>query len=57
MKTFRKVIEAINSTLGTCALGYGIARMFEKDYEGASWALLIVSILLIIGYYAERLED
>lgn len=57
MKTFKKVIGAINSTLVTGTLGYGIARMFEKDYEAASWALLIVSILFIIGYYAERWED
>jgi len=57
MKTFRKVIGAINRTFGAFAFGHGIVRMFAKDYEAASWALLIVSILFIIGYYAERWED
>lgn len=54
MKIFKEVIGVINRTIGSFALGFGAVRVFTEDYKTASWILLIVSILFIIGYFIER---
>lgn len=57
MKIFKEVIGIINRTIGAFAFGFGTVRVFTEDYKTASWVLLIVSILFIIGYFVERWSD
>ena len=54
MEFFKEIIGTICRTVGTFCFGFAIPRMFKGDYEIAAWCLLIVSILFILGYFAER---
>lgn len=54
MKIFKDIVYVINKTIGMFGLGCGAARMFDGDYELASWILFIVLIFFVIGYFTER---
>ena len=54
MKTFKKILGTVNMTITTFCFGSGIAQLFDGNYQTASWCLFGVSILFMIGYFAER---
>lgn len=54
MENFNEIINFLIRTIGSIGLGYGIGKVFYKDYKIASWILSIVSILLMIGYCVEK---
>ena len=54
IKMFKEFIGIINRTIGCFCFGFAIPKLFIGDYRIASWNLLVVSILFIVGYYTER---
>lgn len=57
MKIFKEIISIVTRTIGAFALGQGIVRMVTEQYQIAAYCLLVVSILFIIGYFAERIDN
>ena len=54
MKIFKKVMWSINSGVNAFLFGFAIHNLFIGDYKEAAWMLFVVSIFLMIGYYAEQ---
>jgi hypothetical protein len=54
MENLKGIIGIICRTFGAFGFGFAANRMFAQDYKIASWTLLIVSILFMVGYFAER---
>ena len=54
MKKFKEIIGVINRTVGSFLFGYATYDLFTGDYQNAAWPLFIVSILFMVGYFAER---
>ena len=54
MKIFKEILGVIIRSLGTFGLGFGAANIFKGNYQIASYVLLVVSILFVVGYFAER---
>ena len=54
MKTFKEIIGVLNRSISTFGFGIGIVGLFDGEYELASWSLFCVSILYMVGYFAER---
>ena len=54
MKIFKEVISMINHYIGCFGFGWAIADLGQGDYKSAAWVLFVVSILFIVGYFAER---
>lgn len=51
---FKDIMAIVNRTVATFSFGFGIVRLFIGDYELAAWSLFGVSILYMVGYFAER---
>ena len=54
MKIFKKVMWFINSGVNAFLFGLAIHNLFIGDYKEAAWMLFVVSIFLMIGYFAEQ---
>ena len=54
MKIFKEILEIIIPNIGTFGLGFGISNLFKGNYQIASYVLLVVSILFLVGYFVER---
>ena len=54
MKIFKKIIGILNLSISNFGFVVGIAGLFDGEYELASWVLFCVSILFMVGYFAER---
>lgn len=54
MKIFKEIIGILNRSISIFGFGVGIAGLFDGEYELASWVLFCVSILFMVGYFAER---
>lgn len=54
MKIFKEIIGILNRSISTFGFGVGIAGLLDGEYELASWTLFGVSILFMVGYFAER---
>ena len=57
MYIFKETMGVINRTFGSFGFGFGISHILNGNYKIASFALLIVSILFIVGYFTERWSD
>lgn len=57
MDTFKEIMGVVNITLSSALFGAGIVRVFTGDYRAAAYLLLAVSILFIVGYFAERWSE
>lgn len=57
MDTFKEIMGVVNITLSSVLFGAGIVRVFTGDYRAAAYLLLAVSILFIVGYFAERWSE
>lgn len=57
MYIFKETMGVINRTFGSFGFGFGISQILNGNYKIASFALLIVSILFIVGYFTERWSD
>ena len=53
MNTLKTIMNII-IRFATFGLGWSCVRVFLKDYATASWILLIVSFVFLIGYLIER---
>lgn len=56
MEVFKKIMSVINSMFSPFCLGSAISDLFTGDYKNAAWLLFVVSILFMVGYFAERLS-
>ena len=54
MEIFKEIIGIINRTLATYGFGFGLAQLLNGEYKIAAWALFIVSILFMVGFFTER---
>lgn len=54
MKIFKEIIGVVNRSIATFGFGFGMARLFNREYEVAAWALFIASILFMVGFFTER---
>jgi len=54
MIIFKEILGIINKTFASFGLGFGMSALFRGHYEISAWALFIVSVLFMIGYYTER---
>lgn len=52
--TFKEIMDIINKTFGICGFGFGASSILKEDYKAASFSLLVVSILFIVGYFVEQ---
>lgn len=57
MNAFKKTMEIMNRTFGAFGFGFGASNLFRGNYKVAAFSLLIVSILFMVGYFAERWSD
>lgn len=56
MKVFKEIMAALCRPFGTFGFGWAIGELLTGDYKSAAWVLFVVSILFIVGYFAERLS-
>lgn len=54
MYIFKGILGIIIQSLGTFTLGFAAANIFKGNYQIASYVLLGVSILFLVGYFVER---
>lgn len=54
MYIFKEIIGIVIRTIGSFVLGTGISQLHNGNYKIASLLLLGVSILFMVGYFAER---
>ena len=54
MYIFKEVISIINRTIGTFCFGFAMRDLFTGKYKNAAWILFVVSVLFMVGYFAEQ---
>ena len=54
IEMFKDVMNFINIAFGGGFFGASISRVYHRDYKSATYLLLAVSILFMIGYFTER---
>lgn len=57
MKKFKRVIYYINRTFGLFLFGGSFAQIILKNYQVATYILLIVSSLFVVGYFIEKWSE
>lgn len=57
MKIFKEIMAVLCRPFGTFGFGWAIGDLIVRDYKSAAWILFVVSILFIVGYFAERLSN
>jgi len=56
MKIFKEIMAILCNPIGTFCIGFSTYDLFTGDYKNAAWLLFVVSILFLVGYFAERLS-
>ena len=54
MKIFKDVMAILCRHFATFGLGWSTADLLTGDYKSAAWVLFVVSIMFMVGYFAER---
>lgn len=54
MEDFKFTMGVINITFGSALFGAGFSQMLQGNFKIATYILFIVSILYMVGYFAER---
>lgn len=54
MKIFKEVIYSVNRFFGLFLFGNAITQAILKNYKTSTCLLLIVAILFVVGYFAEK---
>lgn len=57
MRIFKEIMASINRVISLFGFGFAIGDLFTGDYKRAAWVLFVVSILFMVGYFAERWSD
>ncbi len=54
MKIFKEVMGVVNITFNSALFGASSVQMLCGNFKIATYMLFVVSILYMIGYFAER---